>query len=184
MQFTNKKRLRLESSDPLSALFSAVKQPANLDSTTVQQRNVCVVKQFSDKHLRSIDVVGDGNCLYRAISLSVYGSQSEHGELHKAIASHMLDKSPAIFDTGGLSPSDVVNLRNHAHFLLRNGEWGGEEVLVTAADFLQRNIKVYSIAGMPNVYSPVTGPACHQPISLAFYESGHYHSVSLIHLNT
>ena len=145
---------------------------------------MCVVKQLSDKHLRPIDVVGDGNCLFRAISMSVNGSQSEHGELRKAIANHMLDKSPAIFDTGGLSPSDVVNLRNHAHSLLRNGEWGGEEVLVTAADFLQRNIMVYSIAGMPIEYSPVTGLGCHQPISLALYEPGHYHSISPIHLNT
>ena len=42
--------------------------------------------------------------VFRAISMSVYGSQSEHGELRKAIANHMLNKRPAIFELAGYFP--------------------------------------------------------------------------------
>ena len=162
-------------------MLDAVKKPAPLDAATIKQRNDSINKQLYDKKLHSTDVVGDGNCLFRAISQCVYGSQSKHNELRIInIVHHLLNKFDIIFDTGSLSPADFSTLQTHAQSLLMNGQWAGEECIMAAADFLKTDIHLYVFVAniSPIVYSPATDSARHQPIALVFYEPGHYCSVS------
>ena len=39
--------------------------------------------------LCSVNVTGDGNCMLRALSMSMFGHENEHGILRAAIARHM-----------------------------------------------------------------------------------------------
>ena len=94
-------------------MLDAVKKPASLDAATIKQRNDSVNKQLYDKKLYSTDVVGDGNCLFRAISQSVFSSQSKHSELRINIVHHLLNKFDIIFDTGSLSHADFCTLKTH-----------------------------------------------------------------------
>ena len=132
--------------------------------------NDSVIKQLHDKNLHPTDVVGDGNCLFRAISQCVYGSQSKYSELRINIVHHLLSKFDIIFDTGSLSPADFSTLQNHAQSLLMDGQWAGEECIKTAADFLKMDIYLYVFMAniSPIVYSPAINSARHQPIALVF----------------
>jgi hypothetical protein len=150
----------------------------NLDALTIQHRNSSVEKQLADNYLYSIDVVGDGNCFFRALSLSLHGSQSLHAQLRKAIALHLRDNTTAVF--GPSLSDDLCAVRDCVNSLLTNGSWAGEEAIVTAADYLQREIQIYTSFGTtsPLIYSPASCAPCHPPIALAFFEPGHYRLVA------
>lgn len=40
----------------------------------------------------TVDVVGDGACLFRATSVLQYGSEDNHGELREAVVESMVNK--------------------------------------------------------------------------------------------
>jgi OTU-like cysteine protease len=166
-------------------MLGALKKSACIDPTVIQQRNASVSRQLCDKRLYSTDVVPDGNCLFRAISLCVHGQQSKHAELRSVVVHHLLQNADSIFKSSCLSTEDVSALRSHVQPLLMDGEWVGEECLLAAADFLRREVHVFvsAVNISPIVYSPAIEPALHQPIALAFYEPGHYCSVSSVPLN-
>ncbi len=62
-----------------------------------------------------------------------------------------------------------------------DSNWAGEEVLLAAADYLQRDILVHkyiTVSGSsPMIYHPAAGERNDSPISLAFYEPGHHRTV-------
>ena len=68
-----------------------------VDVATIQQRNDALEKQVNANQLASIiDVMGDGNCFYRAVSVSVHDDQSRCGNLRKALADYVVKQQEFI----------------------------------------------------------------------------------------
>jgi hypothetical protein len=118
------------------------------------------------------DVAGDGNCFYRALSVSIYGHQNEHTALRKSIAQHVLKQSE------NSTTMDYRALQRRALDIAKDGSWAGEDSILAAANFLQRPIHVYVAAVCsPLIYVPSSPLVCCLPILIAFYEPGHYRSL-------
>lgn len=82
---------------------------------------------------------GDGNCLFRALARSLYGTPRAHRAVRTAIA-HWLALAPPQLYEAFLAAPPVV----YAAKLARLGEWGGEVELQAAADVYGCEITVYA----------------------------------------
>jgi hypothetical protein len=168
-----------------SAIFlDAAAQPSPVDSNTVKLRNTALLKQLSDKHLTYVDVTGDGNCFYRALSYTLYGNESQHVELRRQVADHIYLHHARIFRTSSdITPAERASIDQSVQLMRTNRVWAGEEAILAAADFLQRELHVFkyvtSVGTSPSVYAPVSvsGSELCSPLRLAFFEPGHFQAV-------
>ena len=159
----------------LGAIFYAASSSKLLPATIIL-RNLALTAQLDAKQLESINIFGDGNCFFRALSLGLYSDQSAHIQLRSSIAQHLVKYGSIVFASVGFASSDLASITKAAASIRQPNTWAGEDIVLVVADFLQRDIYVYidceSIS--PLVYSPTfyrpTGPQ----ILLAFYEPGHY----------
>ncbi|EAU87496.1 hypothetical protein CC1G_11715 [Coprinopsis cinerea okayama7 len=96
-----------------------------------------------DNQLRSLglyaaNTLGDGNCLFRALSDQLYGSPSKHAQLRQDICDfivkHKSRYEPFVEDERGL---DV-----HIRCMRENGTYGGHLELSSFAHMVKRNVKV------------------------------------------
>ena len=141
-------------------------------------RNTAVDKQIKIKQLITVDVVGDGNCFFRFVAMSVYGCQSRHSQLRAAVALSML----SMMGDGCQHTDDVLAYRRRVDEISKDGNYAGEEAILATAKYLQRSICVFmaSDTASPLTYSPpvsvttTNGGSNH----IAFHEPGHYLAVS------
>ena len=145
-------------------------------------RNDAVQTMLRDMHLMSVNVAGDGNCFYRALSLSLHGHEDEHTELRRLIADHLTRNYNSIFNvSNNFTHADNNSIEQHIQRMRLNGVWAGEEAILAAADFLQRELHVFkyvtSAVASPTVYTPASGSCLGSPLRIAFLEPGHFHAV-------
>ena len=84
-------------------------------------------------------IVGDGNCLYRAISLDLCGSQAQHMVVREKIIDIMCRNHQAF---SAYVDGDVGDYL--AHNTLRPRSWGSDVEIFAAATLLQTTIVVYT----------------------------------------
>ena len=126
--------------------------------------------------LRRHNILGDGNCLFRAISYVFYGNDSFHEYLRsnavQFISSHINDFSIFFTNSNDNGQSELSRLRDL-------GEWGGQECIVALARFLRVNILVTLFDG--NIVSTIQHPvdSATTTIHLVFSRrgGGHYDAV-------
>jgi hypothetical protein len=157
-------------------IFQAVNDSADISQDICNTRNAALHLQLQRKHLKLVNVQGDGNCLFRAMSVNLCGHENQHGELRCAVASHM----PKCKPLRNLSDNDADSLRKcqqRADAMRQDKIWAGEDVILAAADYLQRDIHVFIAAeqASPLVYS--TGVTALPPVRIVFTEPGHYQAV-------
>ncbi|KAJ7085395.1 hypothetical protein B0H15DRAFT_374233 [Mycena belliarum] len=133
------------------------------------QNTALLTEQLRSLGLYAAPTLGDGNCLFRALSDQLYGSPSRHAQLRKDvcdwIARHKARYEPFVEDDRGL---DV-----HLRCMRENATYGGHMELSAFAHLTRRNVKViqpglvYVIewaAGAPlspSFASPSAGPSTH-----------------------
>ena len=84
-------------------------------------------------------IVGDGNCLYRAISLEICGTQNEHEAVREQIIDTMIRNEKSFSKYVG---GDLGNyLSQHT---LRPRSWGSDAEIFAAATLLQTTIVVFT----------------------------------------
>jgi OTU domain-containing protein 5 len=123
------------------------------------------------------DVDGDGNCLFRAVSYAISGSESGHKSL-RASAASFIESSGSIL--GGLlhtSPDDNSSFTAHLANLRSLGNSVGEDAIIALAEVTQREIHVYAAYVNPLIYRPTNLKCDQEPVRIAFYEPGHYKAV-------
>jgi hypothetical protein len=151
-------------------------EDVSLNWEVIQERNHAVDRQLSKKGLCSIDVKGDGNCFFRALSVTMDGHEENHPALRQVIAKHMAsDASNSHMLIRGASVDDVLR---HADEAAVEGVWVGEDVIMAAAKYLRRPIHVFIAVDScsPLVYGSPCEPGL-QPLLVAFREPGHYNAV-------
>ena len=151
-------------------------------SSDARARNSDLDRQLANRGLASVDVRGDGNCLFRAISMSLYGREGNHCTLRDSILTHLENNSHILEDFSGSSVQVKASLRAHIKIIRQSGSWAGEEAILATADFLKSEVHVCIAvaASLPLVYKPTSVAASvvsNGPASIAFYEPGHYKSV-------
>ena len=101
-----------------------------------------------------LDVVGDGHCMFRAISLLVIGTEGAHLHLRSAITKfmlHLYNVKQIARIIGSPSATEDVALNSVTDYIeekdLEGSGWGTEVVLYAAAAMLQLNIFTSTWAG-------------------------------------
>ncbi len=154
--------------------MTAAAQPSTVDPLEIKIRNDALDEQLKAKKLVTKDVLGDGNCFFRACSASLYGHQENHLVLRKAVAFYISDLAKCA------TKAERNDFEKLASIVNTEGKWIGEDVILMTARYLQRPVYVYisTVQSSPLIYSPpaVKGVST-LPVMLAFYEPGHYRSV-------
>lgn len=95
-----------------------------------------MLRQLFATELQVIEVVGDGNCFFRCLSVGLDGHQENHASLHKLVTYNIAEQA------------DTTHPDDRAALLLRSQEvttirfWPGD-VMPAVADALQRPIHIY-----------------------------------------
>lgn len=92
---------------------------------------------------RRIDQIsGDGNCLFRALSKEVFGSERFHCWLRNRIVDFMADNSP-LFDQIRINDE---TMEAHLRRMRADGIWATTLELFAAASFFEKNIYLFTPA--------------------------------------
>ena len=160
----------------IDAALQAASSSSNLTSATISLRNNALEVQLAAKCLMPINVSGDGNCFFRALSMSLYGKESAHVQMRISVAQHLADFGNVIFTSACIVSLDSVSITKAADAIRQPCAWAGEDIALVAADFLQRDIHVYiaSKPVSPLIYTPIRHRLPKKLIRLAFYKPGHY----------
>ncbi len=158
------------------SIFQAANDSSDISQDICNARNAALHLQLQRRHLKLVNVQGDGNCLFRAVSVNICGHENQHGKLRCAIASHMPTCKP-LRDLSGSDTNSLMKCQQRANAMKQDKVWAGEDVVLAAADYLQRDIHVFIAAeqASPLVYS--TGVTALPPVCIAFTEPGHYQAV-------
>ena len=83
--------------------------------------------KFNDDSLVSIEIVRDGNCLYRSLSHFLTGSQVYHMKIRKIIYNYIIENMdtiaaeyPFVYYQG-----NAIDIENYVSKLDKIGEYGG-----------------------------------------------------------
>ena len=102
-------------------------------------RNADVDKQIKKRQLITVEVLGDGNCFFRAVAMSVYGDQSRHAQLRAAVALSML----STMGDECQHTDDVLAYHRRVNEISKDGNCVGEEAILATAHYLQWPICVF-----------------------------------------
>jgi hypothetical protein len=172
----NKKRAGRESCGSTAVNNNQRQLDAGLLASRQVTEEVFSRHQALLQYLTNRNVIGDGNCFYRAACYSLHGSDACHTELRQELADYVLKQGSVL---GGLvsATDNSVMFSKYVQALLTDGECVGEEAVVALANMCVREVHIYSAHVDTLVYLPASGSVTGPPVSLAFFEPGHYHAV-------
>lgn len=166
-----------------------------------------ILEQFTDalkKHgLEIVPQDGDGNCLFRAVSLQVYGSSDNHGEVRERCMDFMARNEEHYSDFVAVGNSetdaDAIPVARAASafqdYVARkriNGVHGNHAEIQAMSELFNRPIEVYTppsfdlqssseTSGSAPVLQPMNFHAEYKttdpPIRLSFHDGNHYNAV-------
>jgi hypothetical protein len=147
------------------------------------RRRSAVDRQLASLHLYAHNVEGDGNCLFRAASYAMHGTEIYHEKIRASAACQILQHQPSISAMFGLNDLQFNKL---ALDVTSPGTAAGEQVLSVLPTVLNRDIIVHIAYAEPQKFSFISSSSscspAHPPIQVAFYDGvnggeGHYKAV-------
>lgn len=138
------------------------------------RRNSALDLQLAAKGLSTTDVVGDGNCLYRAASLALYSNESHHLLLRDKVATHIENEGSIMGTLIDISPDDGANWSEHVAALRCNGTAVGEDAIIALAKVCGKDVHIHISGVATQIYKSDDSLHNNDFIELAFYEPGHF----------
>jgi ATP-dependent DNA helicase PIF1 len=142
-------------------------------------------------------IIGDGNCLFRALSLAITGTQSQHDLLRTYIVNYMMhtairDQMEMMFTARHNTTNASYN--THLARMQNPGTWGTEQEITAAAHLFECSIQCFSKCGpkmslqhfSPHfVFNPQCNSTCqHQTLYLINSSGSHYNLATVKLSNT
>ena len=131
------------------------------------------------------DIIGDGNCFFRAISYVITGSQRYHGKIRTFVVQHMAanqEKFTNILRVSGQSVEDYIQVSQMAEL----GKYATEVEIIVTAHLLQTDIYTYMVDERWLKYScnfvDTTIPSQNRSIYLKHCNANHYELVTNIEI--
>eukprot|EP00657_Telonema_sp_P-1_P010436 TRINITY_DN487_c0_g1_i2.p1 TRINITY_DN487_c0_g1~~TRINITY_DN487_c0_g1_i2.p1 ORF type:complete len:483 (-),score=126.94 TRINITY_DN487_c0_g1_i2:251-1699(-) len=125
---------------------------------------------------------GDGNCLFRSVSISVYGDEAHHGVVRQSCMDYMVAQAHAFEPAVAGDFTQYVQSKR-----MMDGSaasWGDEPELLAMSELYRRPVQVWTFfedsttgALEPQIftkYEPILAPADALPIRVSFLGKGHY----------
>jgi len=126
------------------------------------------------------EVIGDGNCFFRAVSDQLHGHQEEHLALRAQACEYMAANrdyfAPFISEDGDDDFSSDIDVRFDAYLeaMLEPAEWGGQLEVQALAQALNCSVVMFQ-SDAPSYR--INGDSCGRSIRLSYHDGEHYNSV-------
>lgn len=118
------------------------------------------------------EIPGDGNCLFRAVALQVYGSEDEYDRVRQEVATHM-EKNAERYNFG-----DIADFPQYIQRMRTDSEWGGHHEIQAIRERYDRPVHVYNDRNdFINILDVDTDDT---PILLYFVNQNHYNAIICI----
>ena len=91
-----------------------------------------------------VDVIGDGNCLFRSIARFVFGDENMHARVRKEIYEYAYNRIHEYPDLTLNIEEGPMNIRKYINNINRNGFYGGKLEIGIAAILYNINIATYN----------------------------------------
>jgi len=129
--------------------------------------------RLKDDKLEIIPVMGDGNCLFRAVAHQVYGDESIHAIIREKVVEYLrLEKNYFM---------EYVdqNFNSYLEDMAKDGVWGGNVEIQAMCEIYGRPIEIYAYSNAPmrsytNENANLTSKP---PIRLSYHTRSHYNSI-------
>ena len=144
------------------------------------RKHAVLNNQLHTSGLQAIDVKGDGNCLFRAVSYLLTGSEDAiHAKLRASVAAFVESLGVVL---GGVLDVSAKTLAEHVGVMCTTGVCVGEDAVLIIPDVIQRDITVYIAFVEPLLYRPSSGLAIGPQLQIAFNKGlgsdpGHYRAI-------
>jgi OTU-like cysteine protease len=151
------------------------------------------------KGLEIVEQEGDGNCLFRAVSLQVYGSADNHGEVRERCMDFMArnEEHYSNFVAIGSCDTDAdaipesradTAFQDYVARKRINGVHGNHAEIQAISELFNRPVEVYTPPAVNDIGQPDTGPlqpmnihaeykTSDPPIRLSFHDGNHYNAI-------
>ena len=144
-------------------------------------------------HIEIFRIIGDGNCLFRALSLAFCQTENMHHIIRSYIVNHMLDTN----FTTVLRTFCERNVRNCLQFqqylqrMQQDGHWGTEIEIISAANLFDCSIMCCSRYGLSGslciqhftphlVVSASCATTCNHPVIYLVNSSGNHYELAVV----
>lgn len=135
------------------------------------------IESLAKKGLHVIEIEGDGNCLFRAISHQIYLNEEHHEELRFQCVQHLM------YHRKRFELFCPENFEAHVREMSRVGTWGDDLEIRAMEEIIDRNIRIYS-SDSPNPDVPINNNFEEDellsglpPLNLSYHGCSHYNSI-------
>eukprot|EP01029_Cantina_marsupialis_P010168 TRINITY_DN2320_c0_g1_i1.p1 TRINITY_DN2320_c0_g1~~TRINITY_DN2320_c0_g1_i1.p1 ORF type:complete len:566 (-),score=122.94 TRINITY_DN2320_c0_g1_i1:199-1896(-) len=142
-----------------------------------REREEAFEKRLVENDYVLYKVDGDGNCLFRAVSMHVHGSEDQHAELRQQVCDHMQEHAERFRH---LAPADQ-SFEEYITRMCQLGSWGDDPEIRALEEILDRPIVILSSEkeDLTPVKFHFAGdtPAdwdSHPPIHVSYHGGSHY----------
>jgi hypothetical protein len=190
----------------------------NLEFVADELARTATSEHLVSKHLQTVicqytkskvkvniyEVVGDGNCMFRAVSLGITGTQNQHAIIRDYIVNHMLDDEQQqlmqrLFLKRHIQGDDANErlqrtYEDHLTNMQQLGTWGTEQEIIAAANlfdcsilcFSRYNDNQYCLQHFPPHFAtdPTCSHTCHHNSLYLVNSSGFHYNFATVHLET
>ncbi|GLJ23613.1 hypothetical protein SUGI_0447190 [Cryptomeria japonica] len=133
--------------------------------------------QLSQMGLRIVDIRGDGNCLFRALSDQLCGDQESYAEYRQKVVQYMVSH-PEEF-AGFLSEGEAGSFEEYCTKMSQDAEWGGNLELQAASMAFFMNIRVYRFDQGQVEISDINNFETAGTLLLSYHNGTHYNSLQI-----
>ena len=172
--------------DPAQDFFAAAPDHLPLQSVSVKEQQqqqkratAASLDQFraalKQQGLEMVEQEGDGNCLFRAVSLQVYGQSDNHAEVRERCLDYMAANeehySNFVADEDRTFPDYIARKR-------RDGVHGNHAEIQAISELFNRPVEVYSAdSSKPMNIFHAEYKTSDPPIRLSYHDGNHYNAV-------
>lgn len=156
--------------------------PANNTHNNATSEIGRLTKRLQSLGLKMVDVAGDGNCQFRALSYQLFGTEAKHANVRASVVRHMRINA-SFFSMFFEGPEFEAYLKDMA----QNATWGDELTLRAAVEAFYINMHVitssetywYLVYEPETTVNPVSGSR-KKDIYLAYISPVHYSAMALL----
>lgn len=133
---------------------------------------------------------GDGNCLFRALSLGLTGSQDHHQRFRELVVDHMINNQDSLQQLYTATPEQEQAVAVQIQQMRELGCWGTEREILTAANLFNVTIFCYSGYGYKGLrlqqfvphfmFYPNCDETCHHSSVFVVNSSGNHYNVATV----
>ncbi|MES1908094.1 MAG: hypothetical protein MHM6MM_001096 [Cercozoa sp. M6MM] len=155
--------------DHPSELTSGPRVSSNSDS---EQRYRELLQRQRAWHI--VDMRGDGNCLFRAVSFLVYGDQAHHEVVRRSCVGYMRCESH--FFRNYVDSDSEADFDTYCNAMERSGAWGGHVEIQALSELYQRPVHVFAYSTTP-LHTFSAGLQAVTPLRLSYHCRSHYNAI-------